>query len=58
MTTITEIFRPGHELRCLGCQMCIGSFDDPDCVIRIELADDGERMTPACCPATSMVVAA
>lgn len=43
-------FQPGAELICRGCEFSYGSDLDPDCLIAIELRDEGEHMGPACCP--------
>lgn len=50
-------FTPGNELRCLACELFIASLGESDCLIAIELRDDGEHMTPACCPETREVAA-
>lgn len=47
MTPFTA-FEPGSELECSVCQFRIDAH--PGCLIAAELADDGERMSRACCP--------
>jgi hypothetical protein len=50
MTGLTATFTPGTELRCAVCEFRLGDLTCPSCLIAIEMADDGERMSPACCP--------
>lgn len=50
MTGLTATFTPGSELRCAACEFRLGDLTSPSCLIAIEMADDGERMTSACCP--------
>lgn len=54
MTPFTD-FEPGSELECAACQFRTDAH--PGCLIAAELADDGERMSRACC-AECMAVAA
>jgi hypothetical protein len=49
MTGIST-FTPGSELHCLACEFCIGPFTAPDCLIAVEMRDEGEPMSAACCP--------
>lgn len=51
-------FQPGAELACATCEFrCAGRFDEPACVIALEIALDGEPMTSSCCPGTREAVA-
>lgn len=51
-------FQPGAELACAACEFrCAGRFDEPACVIAMEIAMTGEAMTSACCPEISEAVA-
>lgn len=50
MTGLTREFTPGRELQCAACEYRIGDLIEPSCLIAIELADDGERMSNSCCP--------
>ena len=43
-------FTPGGEIRCHGCEYRTGSVAEPDCLVAVELRDDGERMHARCCP--------
>lgn len=47
---LTSPFTPGGELRCAACEMRVGSVTEPGCLVAIDMADDGETMSPACCP--------
>ncbi len=50
MTPFTR-FHLGAELTCAFCEFrCAGRFDEPACVIALEIAMTGEAMTSACCP--------
>ena len=51
-------FQPGAELECSTCEFrCAGRFDEPSCVIALEIAMAGEAMTSACCPEVQEAVA-
>lgn len=41
-------FDPGNEPQCGACEMHCGG--PVPCLLAVELADDGELMTPKCCP--------
>jgi hypothetical protein len=41
-------FEPGLELECAACEFRLDAR--PGCLIALELADDCEPMTAACCP--------
>jgi hypothetical protein len=47
---MTGHFTPGGELRCRVCEYQVGSLAEPDCLIAVELRDDGEQMHASCCP--------
>jgi hypothetical protein len=46
---MTGAFTPGGEPQCPGCELRVGSIDEPDCLVAIDLRDEGEHMTRDCC---------